>query len=189
MSKVSASILSCFDSSSEEVKNSAAFALGGLSVANHSYLPMLLAGVDVAKHQYILLLALKESIVMHANNGISYSFAVQEVLTSLLRFCDAEDESIRNVVAECLGVLSCLQADALPVLKNLGAESVAAGNMRSLWTALTAVRYAVSRCHTENDLFLSLAETVRLFVPLIGSIADLEVPVPLPICLYWFILI
>jgi len=59
-------LLEGFASSADDVKNTAAFALGNIAAGNLSfYLPLLLNQVKASQHQYLLLYALKDMAILY----------------------------------------------------------------------------------------------------------------------------
>ncbi|CAN0314851.1 unnamed protein product, partial [Discosporangium mesarthrocarpum] len=103
-------ILGTFEAGDEEVKTAAAYSLGHMAVGNMSkYLPVILDTLERSKHQYLLLSSLKEVIVCHAETeGLEFSIYVDQVLPHLFWHCESEEEGVRNMVAECLGVLATM---------------------------------------------------------------------------------
>jgi len=98
----------------EEIKTAASYALGSLTVGNlEKYLPYLLSEIqhDTAKRQYLLLHALKEVIGSESENAPQLSPVfrreVDGIWKVLCSHCDAQEDGIRTIVAECLGKL-CL---------------------------------------------------------------------------------
>mmetsp|Transcript_5949 Transcript_5949/g.17173 ORF Transcript_5949/g.17173 Transcript_5949/m.17173 type:complete len:1341 (-) Transcript_5949:574-4596(-) len=124
--------VSSFDSSSDDVRHAAAYALGRASVgAMPVFLPAILNALEEnrEKKQYLLLSALRELIHCHqiegeggggeaAGDGVSSS--VPLILPHLFKHCGDKEEGVRTMVAECLGSLTCLQPDViLPQLRDL----------------------------------------------------------------------
>ncbi|KAI8917458.1 armadillo-type protein [Entophlyctis helioformis] len=111
-----------FDSTSEEIKNAAAFALGNVATGNLAlYLPFVVGAVQSGKHQYLSLLALKETIapsVSSAEGKAALAPFVSNIWQILFDKAETDlEDSTRNAIAECLGQLST--ADARTFLPQL----------------------------------------------------------------------
>ncbi|CAM9970460.1 unnamed protein product [Ascophyllum nodosum] len=130
-------ILRRFEGGSEETKTAAAYSLGHVCVGNMKmYLPGILSAfMKSVKHQYLLLSSLKEVIVCHANTeGLDFSPYVDQVLPHLFKHCTSEEEGVRNMVAECLGALTCMHPKRLiPDLMELPG-----------WTRATSLKYCMA---------------------------------------------
>jgi cullin-associated NEDD8-dissociated protein 1 len=118
-----------FDSSSEDLKQAAAYALGNASVGSQStFLPAIVSKLDEdnKKQQYLLLSALREfiqcSFKLSGGDGIVPSLPI--IVPPLLVHGADEEEGVRTMAAECLGSLTCLQPETM--LKRL--ESLQAGH-------------------------------------------------------------
>lgn len=131
-------VTSSFESTSEEIKQAASFALGSIfkilikygyliitdiSVGNLTkYLPFVLNEIKTQpKRQYLLLHSLREIIVREAATGTGASILqphLTPILSLLFENCESEEEGTRNVVAECLGKLALICPEQLvPLLK------------------------------------------------------------------------
>lgn len=111
-------IVRAFDSSSEEVKTAASFALGSVAVGNlQEYLPFILSEVDDnPKKQYLLLHALKETISCQSTNASTVHALmpyIDPIWNKLMSNCECEEEGTRNVVADCLGKLTLIDHEKL----------------------------------------------------------------------------
>lgn len=137
-------ILQCFESSSEETKVAAAYALGHLAVGNMSiFLPVVLQTIENSRQQYLAFAALKEVIVIYALRNMSFDAYLETVLPLLETQCKAEEEGVRNMVAECLGTLTSIHANRIvPLLKTLIQDKQ---DKLTCWTVSTAMRFALSR--------------------------------------------
>lgn len=138
-------VTSSFESTSEEIKQAASFALGNISVGNlQKYLPFVLNEIKTQpKRQYLLLHSLREIIVREAATGTGASI-LQPYLTPILNLlfenCESEEEGTRNVVAECLGKLALICPEQLvPLLK----ERVTSTSAHSRSTVVTALKYTI----------------------------------------------
>jgi len=137
-------ILQCFESASEETKVAAAYALGHLAVGNMSiFLPVVLQTIENSHQQYLAFAALKEVIVIYAQRNMSFDSYLEIVLPLLEKQCKAEEEGVRNMVAECLGTLTSIHAKRIvPLLKTLIQDKQ---DKLTCWTVSTAMRFALSR--------------------------------------------
>jgi len=141
-------ILACFNSASEDTKTAAAYSLGHIAVGNMAvYLPVILEEVQKAQHQYLLMASLKWIIVLHANQPEkieAFQGYLPQILPGLLKHCKAEEEGVRNLVAECLGLATFMNASAMiPTLQQLAQDESEHAHAR--WTIITALRFALSR--------------------------------------------
>ncbi len=134
-----------FDSPNEDIKHAAALALGRATVgAVDVFLPGILAALEGSsgKKQYLLLSALREFIhCFRDKEGGDLSSNIPTILPHLEKNCESDEESVRSMVAECLGSLACLQPrEILPVL-----EKLAANPKKPLvrWTVGSAVKFAI----------------------------------------------
>jgi len=138
-------ILATFDSSNEETRQAASFALGNIAVGNlNKYLPQVLQEIQKnPKTKYLVLHSLREIIVRLSLNpsGVDSLKSYQnDVLPLLFENCENEDEGTRNVVAECLGKLAIVSPnDLVPsFLTKVKSDSA---NIRS--TVVTALKFAI----------------------------------------------
>ena len=156
--------LSSFDSSSEDVKHAAAYALGRASVgAMGTFLPAILEALEQnnEKKQYLLLSALRELIHCHKLGGSGdIGPSVPLILPHLFTHSTDKEEGVRTMAAECLGSLTCLQpAVILPQLKDLvekhsgknvaedaseDDKAAAKHDARACWTVATSVKFAIA---------------------------------------------
>jgi hypothetical protein len=98
-------IVGLFDSKDEDVKYSAAVALGGISLGKvEHYLPIVIETIiNKKEHQYLLLNTLKEIIV----GGDKTAHSILEakgILEFLFKFSETQNENLRQSVAECIGI-------------------------------------------------------------------------------------
>ncbi|KAI6186489.1 hypothetical protein M3Y98_00138100 [Aphelenchoides besseyi] len=159
-------IMESFNSSTEEVKTVASYALGSLATGNVSkYLPSLLNEIKTQpKSQYLLLHALKEIIASQNTKGEPsdvFKNVVNDIWTVLLNHSQAQEESTRNVVAECMGKLCRIEPmNFLPQLIKATKE----GQHLERNTAATAVRFMIvdsSSRSADEYLHTHLAELLR----------------------------
>eukprot|EP00051_Salpingoeca_urceolata_P019516 m.285525 g.285525 ORF g.285525 m.285525 type:complete len:1495 (-) comp19434_c6_seq2:106-4590(-) len=138
-------IVSAFRSPHEEVKSTAACALGSVCVGNlPKYLPFVLSEIKrQPTWQYLLLHALKEVIVWQSASPATIEtlrpFA-EEIWSLLLDHCENEEEGTRNVVAECLGKLTLVDPSKLLALQ---AQLESASPLRRC-TLITSVKYTLA---------------------------------------------
>ena len=147
--------LKFFESSSEDVKQAASYALGRSAVGGLSiFLPPILSTLESEenKTRYLLLSALKELIVCHQSNGLNMSSSIPQILPHLLRHTTDKEEGVRSMVAECLGSLVCLEPET--ILPDLGSqistenssftEDEAKEYALKSWTVVTAIKFSIS---------------------------------------------
>jgi hypothetical protein len=140
------SILTSFSSTEEEIRNSASFALGSIAVGNlEKFLPEILAEIKSnAKQRYLLMHSLREVIVQESNTteGMQKLQPFQDKLLPILyENSENSEESVRNVVAECLGKLALVNpASVVPTL----VERVSSSNASVRGTVVNSLKYAVT---------------------------------------------
>ncbi|KAL8545309.1 hypothetical protein ACS0TY_005475 [Phlomoides rotata] len=147
-------VIESFQSSFEEIKSAASYALGNIAVGNlPKYLPFILDKIDnQQKKQYLLLHSLKEVIVRQSVEKAEFDDSSVEKITKLLfNQCESEEEGVRNVVAECLGKIALIEPGKLvPALKvrttNLAAFTRA--------TVVIAVKYSIVERQEKIDEIL-----------------------------------
>lgn len=111
-------ILSCFLTSSEDVKAAASHALGAIAVGNLDlFLPFILNEIEAQpKRQYLLLHSLKEVISSLSTTKAGLQLllpSVPSIWEQLFKHCECSEEGSRNVVAECLGKLVLVNPEEL----------------------------------------------------------------------------
>ncbi|OQR95878.1 Cullin-associated NEDD8-dissociated protein, partial [Thraustotheca clavata] len=155
-------ILDNFSSQSEEVKHAAAFALGSICVGNMtSFLPTILDELKKNMHTYLLLSALKEVLGCKSPDLKAYVSTIVPVLHS---HCEAEEEGVRNMVAECLGKLALVEPQTiLPSVIAMCAPSVP---VKTRWTAVTCLRFCMA-CGTNGAPMRELKVD-----PIVGALQD-----------------
>lgn len=175
-------ILYALDARVEEVKAAAAVSLGGLASADSSSgVPALIDLIRQRPGQrYLLLLSLKEAI---GSTGSSDVDSVVPLALKLLleesthdsdmdasaneQWQSSEEESIRSVTAECLGLL--VQASPESVLRAL-TDAVSVGSASIRASAVSGVKFAVSSGVTGNAaLSTHLRNVTGTFIQLIGD--------------------
>lgn len=171
---IQSTILSMFESSNEETRQAASFALGNVAVGSlQKYLPQVLAEIKKnPKIKYLLLHSLREIIVRQSatSAGIEALQGYQKDLLPLLyENCENEDEGTRNVVAECLGKLAIVSPkDIVPTLL----ESTKSQSAFTRSTVVTALKFAISDkpqpldqlLHPQMNAFLDLLQDKDLNV-------------------------
>lgn len=180
--RLQAVYLGSFDSSSEEVKQAAAYALGRAAMGAQSVLlPAIVEALEKnnKKKQYLLLSALREFIQCHLQaGGDAIVPSVPVILPHLINHCVDEQESVRTMVADCMGALTCLQpAGMLVTLRDLIAEhseivapnghvaeddEKSATNALACWTALTSIKLAIAGKASPSDLAAFMPEFLKL---------------------------
>ncbi|XP_026805968.1 cullin-associated NEDD8-dissociated protein 1 [Rhopalosiphum maidis] len=149
-------ILQSFSSNSEEIKSSASYSLGSISIGNlEQYIPFILREIDMQpKRQYLLLHSLKEIITFESStpNGIeNLKPFVPAIWNQLFKHCECIEEGSRNVVAECLGKLTLI--DPYNLLPNLQ-SSLPSSSALMRTTLLTAVKFTISDQPQPIDMLL-----------------------------------
>ncbi|XP_036955842.1 cullin-associated NEDD8-dissociated protein 2 isoform X1 [Acanthopagrus latus] len=133
-------ILEAISSTNEEVKTAASCALGSMAVGSlNDYLPFLLKEISSQpRRQYLLLHSLKE--VISACPASSLSPHVESIWALLFQNCECQEEGTRNLVAECLGKLTFVNASQLlPRLK----QQLKAGSPLARSTVVTAIKFTI----------------------------------------------
>ncbi|KAI8610491.1 armadillo-type protein [Chytriomyces sp. MP71] len=138
-------LLSLFNSPSEEIKHSAAFALGNMALGNLGvYMPVLIsASQEGGKRRYLVLVALKEVIARTSSGKAASASPLAPYSKDLwaLLFQSTEqgkEEGTRTVIAECLGKLS-VSNPALYLPELVGGVTSPSAAVRS--TVVMAIRY------------------------------------------------
>ncbi|KAL7566739.1 hypothetical protein ACA910_017789 [Epithemia clementina (nom. ined.)] len=153
-----------FESTSEDLKHAAAYALGNAAVGSPATLiPAIIDTLkgENKKQQYLLLSALREFIKCSARMGSdTLSASLQDLIEPLEEHCADSEEGMRTMVAECFGSLSCIHPETiLPKLQELQLThseivapegTVAEGDEQSnknalvCWTVATSVKLAIA---------------------------------------------
>lgn len=162
---VEAALLGALDAPGEELKSAASVALGGVATGGRGeFLPMILSHVanESHKHRYSLFLSLREVI---RGGGVDDPEDASRTLEILFANAGSEEEGVRNVVAECLGLLAVGDASSLaPRL----AEKVSSGDARTRATSVLAMKYAALALADDDAAAVAVfAEVLPAFV---GSI-------------------
>ena len=170
--RIQAIYLGAFDSSSEEIKHAASYALGRAAIGSQSVLlPEIVNTLENSdqKKQYLLLAALREFIqcqLKTGGDGLAPSIPV--ILPHLLNHASDSEEGARTMVAACLGSLTCVQpTEMLQKLQQLVTEHSAISaegghiaeddetskkNALVCWTAATSVKHAIAGKASAADL-------------------------------------
>ncbi|KAM9361665.1 cullin-associated NEDD8-dissociated protein 2 [Symphorus nematophorus] len=133
-------ILEAISSTNEEVKTAASCALGSMAVGSlNDYLPFLLKEISSQpRRQYLLLHSLKEAISSCPASSLSPH--VESIWALLFQNCECQEEGTRNLVAECLGKLTLVNAaQLLPRLK----QQLKAGSPLARSTVVTAIKFTI----------------------------------------------
>lgn len=150
------SILQAFESTNEETRQAASFALGNVAVGSLSnYLPKILDEIKKSPNiKYLLLHSLREIIVRQSATSEGAAALKQQqkdLLPLLFQNCENEEEGTRNVVAECLGKLAVLSPEELvPSL----VEKVQSPSAFTRSTVVTALKFAIVEKSTPVDQLL-----------------------------------
>ncbi|KAK4337023.1 hypothetical protein RND71_043999 [Anisodus tanguticus] len=149
-------LLSALNSTSEEVKSSASFALGSISVGNlEEYLPFVLQKIEIRdRRQYLILHSLKEIISCQSINPVMIQTLkphLDSIWSLLLNHCQCPEEGTRNVVAECLGKLITMNPEELlPKLQSYLSHN----NPLARSTVVTAMKFTISEQPQSVDVLL-----------------------------------
>jgi cullin-associated NEDD8-dissociated protein 1 len=142
-------------------------------------LPSLLQALPSSKHQYLLLAALKEVLVYHVETEVSFEEFRDQAFAELFRHITADEEGVRNMVAECLGLLGHMAPGfVIPQLVGVldspapAGAAKASGASVAVWTVTTAMRFALTRPVKPDNLGV-FEQHIRRFMPLLTS-DDLE---------------
>lgn len=166
-------VLGCFESRAEDTKLAAAYALGHMAVGNLAvFLPLILQTAGSHKQQYLLLAALKDMVVVFANRQLDFLPHLPTVLPVLLQQCKSEEDSVRSIVAECLGVLTTMLPEQIvPVLLQLCADETDKLSRRMIAHAL---RFSLSRSSSSPAALQAITGVMTSFLPLLRD-EDLDV--------------
>nr|CAD2136226.1 unnamed protein product [Meloidogyne enterolobii] len=143
-------IIESFGSPLEEIKSAASYALGNLATGNLTkFLPFLLMEISKEeRRQYLFLHALKEVIDEQTGATCSlekadvvFTNGVAEIWELLIKYCGSNEESIRNVVAECIGRL-CTVNPGHFVVELVQQVNSSSANVRA--TVVTALRFLIA---------------------------------------------
>eukprot|EP01119_Soliformovum_irregulare_P025203 TRINITY_DN9265_c1_g3_i1.p1 TRINITY_DN9265_c1_g3~~TRINITY_DN9265_c1_g3_i1.p1 ORF type:complete len:1236 (-),score=487.10 TRINITY_DN9265_c1_g3_i1:55-3762(-) len=154
--QLQSNILACFDSSNEEIRQAASFALGNIAVGSlEKYLPQILQEIQKnPKIKYLLMHSLREIIVRQSasKEGVEGLKKYQDtVLPLLFENCESPEEGTRNVVAECLGKLALVSPNQLvPAL----VERIESANAFTRATVVTALKFSIVDRSSEVDSML-----------------------------------
>jgi cullin-associated NEDD8-dissociated protein 1 len=172
-----------FDSTSEDLKNAAAYALGRCAVKNQSvFLPAIVDALeqDNEKKQYLLLSALRGfiqcSYQQSGGDGIASSLPV--LMPHLEKHAADNEEGVRTMVAECLGSLTCMQpASMLEKLSKLadGHSAIEADggkidpedkaskeNAYVCWTVASSIKLAIAGKADQSQLAVFMPSFLKL---------------------------
>jgi cullin-associated NEDD8-dissociated protein 1 len=154
-----------FSSTSEDLKNAAAYALGRAAVGSQSiFLPAIVEALEQnsEKKQYLLLSALRGFIqcFYKQSGGEGIAASIPVIMPHLETHASDEEEGVRTMVAECMGNLTCMQPaimlDKLSKLANAHSEIKVEGgivdpkdeaskkNALVCWTVATSIKLAIA---------------------------------------------
>lgn len=163
------SIIACYDSSVEEVRDAAAYALGGLAVGNlAAFIPVIEQHITSNESKrYLSLHALKEVIAhSHASN---LAPVAERIWQPLFDISDSKDEASRSISAECLGRLTMADPERYLVQLQSYLRSDSASARAAV---LVAVRYTLTEHAGNLDELLA-----PLIVDFLALLKDSEVEV------------
>ncbi|KAJ3415435.1 Cullin-associated NEDD8-dissociated protein 1 [Chytridiales sp. JEL 0842] len=175
--KLHTSLLGLFGSSSEEIKNAAAFAFGNVALGNlAAYMPTVISSVrEGGKRRYLVLVSLKEIIARAApsSGALSPLAPFASDLWTLL-FANTEEaleEGTRTIISECLGKLALSDPHKyLPELQARLTSPLPA--IRA--TVVTAIRYTFTDTIAGEEYDALLSRIVLDFLKLVKD-TDLNV--------------
>eukprot|EP00727_Mastigamoeba_balamuthi_P013409 m51a1_g8691 putative cullin-associated nedd8-dissociated protein 1 (1234) ;mRNA; f:36761-41414 len=166
-----AALGAALDSGSEDVRQAASLALGGVTVGcMEKFLGFVLEQISSKPaRQYLLLHSLRVIITDGAAGASLLRPYLSPVLKLLFSHCEDEDEGTRGVVSECLGRLAllCPQEVEPEIHARLGAKSA-----HSRSTAVGALRYAV--IDADHPVDAAIGAHVQDYLALLSD-ADLNV--------------
>ena len=145
--------------SSESVRVSAATALGNIAVgALDSYLSSIQASLKSTKHTYLMLVAIKEILTNHGRSGFDVAPHLAQIVPVLFSHCNVGQESVRNVVAECLGHAAVINPGM--ILPTLAKKASPASDKHTRIVAVSALRVCVS----SSNVYATLGPLVSTFL-------------------------
>lgn len=181
--RLKAAYVGYFDSSSEELKSAAAYALGNASVGSQAtFLPAIVSKLDEdnKKLQFLLLSALREFIQCSSKkkNGDSIASSLPVIVPPLVKHFSDEEEGVRTMVAECVGSLTALQPslilEKLTELQNASSaidapngtladdDLTSKKNALVSWTVATSVKLAITSKVDPSQLSVYMPQFVKL---------------------------
>ncbi|KAL8293671.1 hypothetical protein RQP46_000372 [Phenoliferia psychrophenolica] len=150
--KTFAKVIEHFSAASEDVRRSAAFAAGNITVGNPSvFLPSILSLIQSDdKKRYLALQALKEVIIHSPPTELAQ---ISDTLwTPLFENCQAQEEGTRNVAADCLGQLTVTNpAKYLPQLQ----ARLHSDSRHTRATVIAAIRFTFTNESSSYDELLA----------------------------------
>jgi cullin-associated NEDD8-dissociated protein 1 len=172
-----------FASPSEDLKNSAAYALGRAAVGAQSvFLPAIVDALEqnTEKKQYLLLSALRGFIQcsFQQAGGEGIAASLQVILPHLETHASDSEEGVRTMVAECMGSLTCMQpAVMLEKLSKLAAthsaidaeggfvdpeDFISKKNALVCWTIATSIKLAIAGKADQGQLYTYMPNFLKL---------------------------
>ena len=127
----------------ESVRVSAATALGNIAVgAVDKYLSSIQSSLKSTKHIYLMLVAIKEILTNHGRSGFDVAPHLGQIVPLLFAHCNVGEESVRNVVSECLGHAAIVNPGM--ILPTLAKKATPASDNHTRIVAVSALRVCVS---------------------------------------------
>jgi cullin-associated NEDD8-dissociated protein 1 len=161
-------IMQLFHSPSPDTQVAASFALGSLAMGNiNRYLPVILKVLDSESQKYLPLAALRELIQGHVDKGKTvqssdFSKSLSQIMTAVMPAAASEEAQIRNVAAECLGLLSSMHPDfVLPQFQILFGDDKTTWHSR--WTLATALKFTFAHRLSE-EVHGQMTEALSLYL-------------------------
>lgn len=138
------SISSMLESNAEEIRAAAAYALGSIAVGNmEKFLPQVVSALKTnTSMKYQFLVTLREVILRYYTGDVDADFRpyLNEVLPLLLENSQSEEETVRVIVAECLGKIASFDESSSGSVVSEIVSLSKSNNACSRWTAATSVR-------------------------------------------------
>lgn len=172
-----------FSSTSEDLKNAAAFALGRAAVGGQSvFLPAIVDALEqnTEKKQYLLLSSLRGFIqCSYKQSGGEGIFAsIEIIMPHLETHASDTEEGVRTMVAECMGSLTCMQPavmlDKLTKLSDAHSAITAEGgvlnpsdieskkNALVCWTIATSIKLSIAGKADQVQLSTHMSKILNL---------------------------
>lgn len=166
-------ILKCLNDNGENIKASAAYALGNICVCNtDEYLDTIIGKLNEGTNVYFLLSSIKEVINAHFQvETFDLRNYMEKILPVLQLHCQSEEEGIRTMVADCFGKLSVVDPSTIfPVLAQMYQNQE---SNFTRWTAVTSIKYCLL-CSSVPLPFDHLKQNLPIFL---GCLRDSDLDV------------
>jgi len=133
-----------------DIRSSASHCLGNISIGNvEFFFPKVMGLIQSdAEHKYLLLTSVKD--IIRANKGRKFKY-LKELYQILFENAKSEEESVWNVVAECIGLLFLDNADDFDFKLSLG-EKFNSPSKNLLTTLAKSLKHSCNRNMNEVSL-------------------------------------